>query len=523
MKRAIRLVCWIMVSAAAALAVSVGTAASPAGAQTGPTVVDPDLGVRTAVDGLVTPSTMAFLGRDDFLVLEKDTGQVKRVVDGAVDSVVLDLSVNFASERGLLGIALHPDFPKDRGVYLFWSCRSTAPLDADPFRPEEEECSDEPSAMFEQPDTEDLLQVPLQGNRVDRFVWTGSRLEFDRNLLKLRSFQNDGAPEPEGQNDEAQPPRGNHDGGVLAFGPDEKLYVAVGDLGRRGQMQNLLRGPTPPTPDDQFGGPEPDDAHLSGVILRLNDDGSTPRGNPFFRVGSAIAGEAGRNIQRVFAYGLRNSFGLAFDPFSGHLWDQQNTDDAFDELNRVERGMNGGWIQIMGPVERLAQFKEIELTEPPSGDLPGAELQQLRWPPSNIADTPREALSRLFTLPRSRYSDPEFSWRFAVPPAGIGFQARRGLGRRYAGDLFVGAATPNTMGGHLFRFNLTRSRRAIAVDDPRLEDRVADNNAADDITESESLLFGSGFGVGTDIETGPNGNLFVVSLSNGAVYEIFRR
>jgi hypothetical protein len=63
----------------------------------------------------------------------------------------------------------------------------------------------------------------------------------------------------------------------------------------------------------------------------------------------------------------------------------------------------------------------------------------------------------------------------------------------------------------------------IGVDDPRLEDRVADNVAKNDITESESLLFGTDFGVGTDVETGPNGNLFVVSLSQGAVYEIFRK
>jgi hypothetical protein len=89
--------------------------------------------------------------------------------------------------------------------------------------------------------------------------------------------------------------------------------------------------------------------------------------------------------------------------------------------------------------------------------------------------------------------------------------------------LFVGAATPLTAGGYLFHFNLTGNRRRIAVDDPRLEDRVADNNAKHDITESESLLFGTGFGVVTDIETGPNGNLFLVSASNGVVYEIFRR
>jgi glucose/arabinose dehydrogenase len=523
MKRAIRLGCWVVLSAAALLALTAASAASPARAQAGPTVVDPNLGVRTAVSGLVTPSTMAFLGPNDFLVLEKNTGRVKRVVDGQVQSVVLDLSVNFASERGLLGIALHPDFPANPGVYLYWSCRSTAPLDADPFRPEEQECSDDPSAMFGQPDTDSLLQVPLRANRVDRFVWTGSSLTFDRNLVKLRAFQNDGAPEPPGQNDQAQPARANHDGGVLAFGPDGKLYIAVGDLGRRGQMQNLPQGPTPPTPDDQFGGPAPDNAHLSGAILRLNDDGTTPVDNPFFSVGAQIGGEVGGNVQRLFAYGLRNSFGIAVDPVSGRLWDQQNTDDAFDELNLVERGMNGGWIQIMGPVDRIAQFKQIEQTLPPSGGVPGAQLQQIRWPPSNIADSPEEALSRLFMLPGSRYSDPEFSWKFAVPPAGIGFLASRRLGPQYANDLFAGAATPATLGGHLFRFNLTGNRRRIAVDDPRLEDRVADNTAKNDITESETLLFGSGFGVGTDIETGPNGNLFVVSLSNGAVYEIFRK
>jgi glucose/arabinose dehydrogenase len=504
------------------LALSVGAATPPVQAQGGPTVVDPNLGVRTVVSGLVTPSTMAFIGPNDFLVLEKNTGRVKRVTNGAA-TTVLDLSVNSASERGLLGIALHPNFPTNPGVYLFWSCRSTAPQDADPFTPEEQQCSNDPAAMFGQPDSGDLLQVPLRGNRVDRFVWTGSNLVYDHNLVKLRAFQNDGAPEPPGQGDSAQPARANHDGGPLAFGRDGKLYVAVGDLGRRGQMQNLPEGPTPPTPDDQFGGPRPDNAHLSGVILRLNDDGTTPVDNPFFRVGRRIVGEAGSNVQRVFAYGLRNSFGIAVDPVSGRLWDQQNADDAFDELNLVERGMNGGWIQIMGPVDRIAQFKAIELALPPSGGLAGAQLQQLRWPPTNIADTPQEALSRLFMLPRSRYSDPEFSWKFAVPPAGIGFLASRRLGPQYANDLFAGAATPATLGGHLFRFDLTGNRRRIAVDDPRLGDRVADNNAKNDITESESLLFGSGFVVCTDVETGPNGNLFVVSLSQGAVYEIFRR
>jgi glucose/arabinose dehydrogenase len=498
--------------AMAAVALLAGSGAPPGAAQGGPTMLDPSLTVRPVVSGLTTPSSIAFLGANDMLVIEKNTGKVLRVTDGVVQGVVLDLAVNNASERGLLGIALHPDFPANPGVYLYWTCRSTA-APADQFVPDQQRCS---SVNMLGADTGNILEVPLLGNRVDRFVWTGSALVFDRNLIMLRAFQNDGGPLPPGQGDEGQPPRGNHDGGVIAFGPDRKLYVIFGDQGRRGQLQNLAQGPTPPTADDQFGGPEPDDAHLSGVILRLNDDGSTPSDNPFFAAGAARGGEAGANIQKVFAYGVRNSFGMAFDPISGSLWDQQNGDDTFDELNRVEPGMNGGWVQIMGPVSRLSQFKQIETTFGPQN------LQQLRWPPSNIADTPAEALSRLVVLPGSHYSDPEFSWKWAVPPAAIGFVRGRGLGPQFEGDLFVGAATPATVGGYLFRFNITGNRQKVGVSDPRLEDRVADNNAKNDITESESLLIGRDFGVTTDIETGPNGNLFVASISNGAIYEISR-
>src|SRR5260370_10731005 len=142
----------------------------------------------------------------------------------------------------------------------------------------------------------------------------------------------------------------------------------------------------------KFGGAEPDNAHLTGVILRLNDDGTTPKDNPFFKAGDETGGEVGANIQKVFAYGVRNSFGLAVDPLSGTLWDEENGSDSFDEINRVDAGANNGWVQIMGPVERIRDYKSIEIAS-------GAGLQQRRWPPESIADTPREALDRLFVLP----------------------------------------------------------------------------------------------------------------------------
>jgi glucose/arabinose dehydrogenase len=473
---------------AALCVIVVSGLSSSASAQGGPSMLDPHLGVRTVTDGLVTPTSVAFLGSNDILVIEKNTGRVRRVVNGVVQATVLDLAVNFGSERGLLGIALHPSFPSNPGVYLYWTESATGA------------------------DTSVLSETPLLGNRVDRFVWDGSTLTFDRKLIAIRALQEDAG----------QPARGNHDGGVLAFGRDGKLFVFTGDVGRRGHLQNLRCGPTatcpgPTVPDDQFGGPEPDNAHRTGVVLRLNDDGTTPSDNPFFAAGSTMGGEVDANVQKIFSYGHRNSFGMAVDPFSGGLWLQENGDDSFSELNRVEPGMNGGWVQIAGPVNRIAQFKEIETT------FGARNLQQVRWPPENIADTPQEALSRLFMLPGAHYSDPEFSWKWEVAPAGIGFVTGRGLGPQYTGDLFMGAATPLLEGGYLFHFNLTGNRAKIGTDDIRLRDRVADNLAKHELTESETLLIGRDFGVATDVETGPNGNLFVVSLTNGAIYEIFRR
>jgi glucose/arabinose dehydrogenase len=478
---------------AVALAVAAPLAlAAPVPAQE-PEVVDPDLAVTPAVTGLSQPISIAFLGRDDMLVAEKASGQVKRVVDGEVRRVVLDLAVNSASERGLLGVALHPRFRRNGWVYLFWSESRTGA------------------------DSAGLDGVRLLGNRIDRFTWDGRALEFDRNIIQFRSFQADAG----------QPLRGNHNGGVLRFGPDGKLYAIVGDTGRRGQLQNLAAGPFGPGgPDDQFGGPEPDDAHRTGVIVRLDDDGSAPRDNPFFRAGRSIGGEVGANIQRIFAYGVRNSFGLAFDPRSGDLWEQENGDDSFSELNRVEAGMNSGWVQVMGPIARVAQFKAIETD--PTAPRPFAPagyfgLQQIRWPPTNIADTPEQARGRLFMLPGAHFSDPELSWKFEVSPGGIGFLDSRSLGREYRRDLFMGGARDFLEGGHLFRIELTPSRREVDVEDPRLEDGVADNVNKWEITESESLLFGRNFGVGTDVQTGPDGHLYVVSLSKGAVYEVHRR
>src|SRR5262249_21867157 len=111
-----------------------------------------DLDVRPVATGLVAPTAKAFLGANDFLVLEKISGKVQRVTNGTLTGAVLDLPVNNLAQRGLLGITLHPGFATNHHVYLYWTESSTG--------------GDSPLR-----DT-----TPLLGHRLDRFVWDADGL-----------------------------------------------------------------------------------------------------------------------------------------------------------------------------------------------------------------------------------------------------------------------------------------------------------------------------------------------------------
>lgn len=468
------------------------------------TMLDPNLEASVFLTGLSQPIGVVFLRPDDMLVLEKASGLVRRVIGGVIQATpALDLAVNSNSERGLLSLALHPNFPATRYVYVRWTESSTGA------------------------DSTVVADVPLLGNRVDRFIWDGTSLIFDSNLISMRARQQGNVATPGHPGIVNANEAGNHNGGVIKFGPDGKLYIFMGDQGRRGWLQNLPNGPflTAPLLDDNFGGPAPDNAHLSGMIVRLNDDGTTPADNPFFATGSAIGGEVGANIQKIYSYGHRNGFGMAFDPVSGSLWETENADDAFSELNRVIPGMNGGWIQLGGPLSRFPQFKSIETT------LFGSALQQVRYPPTRVAYTAGLALSRMFMLPGAVYVDPEFSWVYEIGPAGTTFVTGDALGAEYNGTLWIGSARGfaqvGANGGSLYRLKLTPDRLHVDVSaDPRLADRVADNlfrAQKFDGTESETLQIGTGFGTTPDIEQGPDGNLYVVSVTDNVIYRISRR
>jgi glucose/arabinose dehydrogenase len=154
-------------------------------------------------------------------------------------------------------------------------------------------------------------------NRIYRYEWDGvGNLTGGRLILDLP-----GEPGP------------NHDGGKIAIGPDEMLYAVLGDLNREGMLQNNLQGPAP---DD------------TSVIFRVDYNGNGV-GNTLSGTGNMLL--VADNLSKYYAYGIRNSFGLDFDPLTGILWDAEDGPADYDEINVVTPGFNSGWNQIMGPLD----------------------------------------------------------------------------------------------------------------------------------------------------------------------------
>src|SRR5262249_54082011 len=150
----------------------------------------------------------------------------------------------------------------------------------------------------------------------------------------------------------------------------------------------------------------------------------------------------------------------------------------------------------------------------------------IRWPSANIADTPEEALNRLVLFPGAFYNNPVFSVRAEFPPAALNFFTSSALGAQYQNALFEGEARDfltapgrDQFDGALLVFPPNSSRRGLDFGgNPfiRTTDNVFENDVVFDLKGDRSLLFGEGFGIGTDIVTGPNGNMYVVSHTKGA-------
>jgi glucose/arabinose dehydrogenase len=224
-----------------------------------------------------------------------------------------------------------------------------------------------------------------------------------------------------------------HNGGGMATGPDGGVYLVVGDAGRYGVLQNHQRAFYPDT----------------SVIIPIAPEG------PYY------------------AIGVRNSFGIVFDPFTDKMWETENGDDSYDEINLVEPYMNSGWEQVMGPSNPTAIAK-----------IPGYQ--------------------------NYTYSEPEFSWEQPVAPTGLSFVRSEQL-TSLNDSLFVGDCNRGT----LYRFVMNEQRNGFAFSRVELADNVANKGE-----RMDEIVFGTGFGCISDIEMGPDGLLYISSLSEGAIFRL---
>jgi aldose sugar dehydrogenase len=371
-----------------------------------PAVINPNLKIETVTTGLVLPTTMAFVGPDDMLVLEKNKGTVQRIVNGQMlDRPLLQVNVSSEVERGMLGIAVSKDNQTGKPLVFLYFTESEG---------------GEPIA-----------------SRLYRYELLNDTLVNPILLLDLPAV-----------------PGPRHNSGNIIIGPDNNLYVSVGDLDGHITMAQNVKG-----------GGWPDG---SSAILRITQDGQALEG-----------GVLGGNgiIKKYYAYGIRNSFGMDFDPVTNMVWDTENGPSYGDEINLIEPGFNSGWLEVQGMAPVDFNY---------SGDLVNFEG-------------------------KGNYSDPEFVWTDTVGPTAIKFLHSDRLGKQYENDVFVSDITQ----GNIYHFDLDINRTQLVLEGA-LADRVSNNN-----TENEDIIFGEGFGGISDLEVGPyDGYLYIVSLGHGSIYRI---
>jgi glucose/arabinose dehydrogenase len=413
-----------------------------------PTLDDSDLEVELVTEGLESPTSMAFIGNQgDMLILEKSGEVILFTSENMSKRSLFNLTVNDQNERGLLGVAVLNNMldlymttaiaasSNDQTITTRDNNSTTVATTASP--------SSTSTFVFfylTEANKEDRSQVI--GNRIYRFEWNDTDKSLSDGTLILD------LPVLPGQ---------NHNGGKLVADSENRhIYAVTGDLNRKGMLQNFKNGSLP---DD------------TSAILRINPDGSPAQGNPFLNV-SRTDGGSYSNLSKYYAYGIRNSFGLAIDPVTGILWDTENGPDGFDEINIVRPGFNSGWAIVMGPIESSNVTSENDFVN---------------------------------FLGSSSYADPVFSWGRAVGVTDIEFYDSDRLGNDYTNNIFVGDAN----NGHLYFFEVNEDRSGLHFEQPRLaDDLVASNDR-----QRAAVTFGTGFpGSITDVETGPDGYLYVLTF-----------
>jgi glucose/arabinose dehydrogenase len=420
-----------------------------------PVFNQPGFTAEVVAEGLSLPTTMAFLSQNDILVLEKDKGTVMRVIDGEVQpQPLLDVNVATEVERCMCGIAISQNNETGNTyVFLYYTEAQGedggAPIGNRLYRYELE--NGQPGGSIGADDIDSSPEASASSP-------SSAQLVNPTLLLDLPAV-----------------PGPRHNGGAITIGPDNNLYIPIGDTDK------VTGGTTQTQNNDEL------PADGAGGILRVTQDGE-PVLDP--STGSYILGED-YPFNLYYAYGIRNSFGIGFDPVTGNLWDSENGPGYGDEINLVYPGFNSGWNQIQGVWQR--------------GDGDPREGQ------STIASVQPEGLVDFDG--NGKYQTPKLTFLYTIGPTALIFLDSTKYGAGYQNDLFLG----DVHAGNLYHFSLNEDRTELLLPQP-LIDRIADTDTE---SNSEAIVFATGFAGISDIEVSPyDGYMYVVSLGQGKIFKI---
>ena len=398
-----------------------------------PIVNDSKFKVEAVFEGLHFPTSMAFLGPADILITEKNNGTVQRLKRWKSNIIPY------------WTLTSPPDIPVEYWEFpLQKIMKQKTPMGII-------------IGMFSFTSLDQVnqrIQMVREfeksgGNVLYRYELKGSKLTDPHLLLEL-------APEK----------HPDHNGGAITIGPDTNIYIPVGDGGNdTTEAQNVVDGGPP---------------NGNGGILRINQQGSLVQNN---------SGNVPVISKYYYAYGIRNSFGLDFDPISGRLWDTENGPAFGDEINLVEPGFNSGWLKIQGICK--TDF------EPREGPEKGGIATE-------------GSLDLVDFGGYGKYSAPEFTWNNTIGPTALIFLTTDKIGQEYENDIFVS----DVKYGNIYHFKLNNERTGFILNGS-ITDKVTDSDQ-----EMNQLIFGTGFGGITDMEVGPDGYLYVLSFGKGMLYRI---
>jgi glucose/arabinose dehydrogenase len=370
--------------------------------------------LERVIDGLDTPTAVAFLKPDDFLVLQKTKPLIVRVVNGQIlDQPVLNLTNSTVIKGCMCDIAISKQENGSAYVFLYYYMGE-----------------DKNGGNL----TGDLV------NRLYRFELVNEKLVNPTVLLEMNSSQN-----------------ALHNGGKMVIGPDDNLYLTIGDIdGRTTLAQNIKDGPLP---DGSSG------------IIRITQDGQ-PVTDPItkdFLLGSSYP------LNLYYGYGIRNSFGIDYDANTSEFWITDNGPTYGDEIDFVKPAFNGGWKKISGMSSLSPNFDKNNLT-----DFVGI----------------------------GKYYDPAFVWQTPVGVTGLAFVNSDILGIEYKNDLFVG----DINNGYLYHFDLDHNRTGLKLDG-LLSDKVAENQ-----NEVIKAAIAQIYGKVISLELGSDG--LYITTANGKILKL---